>query len=165
MEGVSGDGRGEKKKPSRGRGGWLTPSVSTATTRPQRWRPLDQDYEVFEWWTSLAICFLLITLICFRLQPHTDKKWRWGGRPWSTWVTRWRSCSSRSSWPSRSSERWASCRSCRRRPCRSSGGTRSRGSCSGLAPSWIQPSISERWVVDYTIYDNALLIINFCQNG
>ena len=164
MEGVGGDGRGGRKKPSRGRRSWLTPTISTASARPQRWKPLDQDYEVFKRWTSLAMCFL-ITLICFRPRLHTDRRWRWGERRGSTWATRRRNCSSRSGWPSRSSGRWASCHSCRPRLCHSSRGIRSRGLCSGLAPSWIQPSISRGWVVDYIIFDNIMSIIIFCWNG
>ena len=41
------EGAGGRRKPSRGRGGWLTPVSTTATSRPPGWRPLDVDYEVF----------------------------------------------------------------------------------------------------------------------
>ena len=61
MEGVGGDGRGERVKPSRGRG--KTPTVSTASVRPQRWKPLDQDYEVIEIINQFLAMYSLITLI------------------------------------------------------------------------------------------------------
>ena len=61
MEGVGGDGRGERVKPSRGRG--KTPTVSTASARPQRWKPLDQDYEVIEIVNQFLAMYSLITLI------------------------------------------------------------------------------------------------------
>ena len=46
MQGVGGQDQGEKRPPSRGRGFWPTPTVTTATTRPSRWRPLEDDYKV-----------------------------------------------------------------------------------------------------------------------
>ena len=46
MEGVGGRSQVKRQSRGRGRGVQLTPTVTAATSRPQRWRPIDQEYEV-----------------------------------------------------------------------------------------------------------------------